>query len=421
MKNRGKDYVLDDAECLEIVKKKLSKDKMDNYSLVEYDVSPLDGGTGFMGQYFILKATVASSAPLRDRRIIRFFAKTPPPENSPQWLFNEEFGSFKKEVALYTEVFPEVLRGLDQYSIPECFFGLGGDVIVLEDMMPEGYTMKNKVVPFDFDHCAVVMKTLAKFHAKSMIFEELHKKNLLEEFSHCMHETLYSLNGRGQRGLQAAIDGALAMVDLLDTLDDVSKTKFKERIISMSRNHVQRLEPSKKMKNVLCHGDLWANNLLFKYGEEGSPEACCLIDFQLARYNPPSHDILCFFQFSTTRQLREEHGTELYKIYYDTLSRTLIDAGLDPAKILPLDVFLDSIEELRTFCMLHGVFNIPLMLLETQAIGNLFEKQSECVDALLFDDRRPLLVGSFNERKYYRERMTDALLELHDRLFGVKL
>ncbi|XP_015127860.1 uncharacterized protein LOC107048925 [Diachasma alloeum] len=416
MRNRNKDSVLDEAECLEIVRKKLLKEKMEDYSLVEYELVPMDGSTGFMGQYFTLKATVSSADSPPDTRIINFFTKIPPPEDSPQGEVNQEFGSFKKEVALYTELFPEVLRGLDQYSIPEYFFGLDGDVIVLEDMMAEGYTMKNKLDPFDFDHCKIVLTTLAKFHAKSMIFEELSEKNLLEEFPHCMHETLYSFKGRGHRGLQAAVGGALAMIDLLDSLGDTEKIKFKERIVSMAESHVERLGPSKKLKNVLCHGDLWANNLLFKYGEGGTPDACCLIDFQLARYNPPAHDILCFFQFSTTRQLREKHGPELFKIYHDHLSKTLTDAGLDPERIFPLKVFLDSIEELRTFCMLHGVLNTPLMLLEAQAIGNLFEGESENIDSLLFDDRRPLVLGQFHGRQNYRERMTEALLELHDRL-----
>ncbi|XP_063995221.1 uncharacterized protein LOC135172783 [Diachasmimorpha longicaudata] len=416
MKNRNEDGILDEAECLEIVEKKLVKEKMGNYSLVEYKLIPMDGSSGFMGQYFTLKATVSSRSSPPDTRTINFFVKIPPPADSPQGEFNNEFGSFKKEVALYTEVFPEVLRGLDRYSVPECFFGLDGDVIVLEDMMPAGYIMKNKLDPFDFDHCKVVLETLAKFHAKSIIFETLSKKSLLEEFPHCMHETLFSFDGRGQRGFQAAVAAALAMIDLLDSLDDAEKIKFKERIVSTAESHVERLMPSKKLINVLCHGDLWANNLLFKYGEGGRPDACCLIDFQLARYNPPAHDILCFLQFSTTRQLRERYGPELFKIYHDQLSKSLAHAGLDPEKIFPLKVFLDSVEELRTFCMLHGVLNTPLMLLEAQAIDNLFTGGNENVDSLLFNDRRPLVLGHFHGRQHYRERMTESFLELHDRL-----
>ena len=82
---------------------------------------------------------------------------------------------------------------------------------------------------------------------------------------------------------KAAVKGVISMVDLVNHLDDEQKTRFKEKITSLSADHKNKLLPSKKHRNVLCHGDLWANNVLFKYDTDGKPIACCLIDFQLAR------------------------------------------------------------------------------------------------------------------------------------------
>ena len=165
---------------------------MEHYNLVSYEVVPLSAVNGFMGQYFKLQATVAAD---QDTRRINFFTKLPPCESSPQHEFNQEMGSFRKEVALYTTVFPEVLAGLDKRCIPECFLGLEDTVIVLEDMEHSGFKMADKRVPFDYEHCAVMMRTMGKFHAKSIIFEELEKRSLHDEFSHCMHETLWPLKG----------------------------------------------------------------------------------------------------------------------------------------------------------------------------------------------------------------------------------
>lgn len=147
--------------------------------------------------------------------------------------------------------------------------------------MPSGFNMKNKHVPFDFDHCRIVMTTLAKFHARSIIFEEVHKKNIFEEFHHCMHEALWSRKGRGKRSFRAAVNGIIAMIDLLE-IDEGERRKFKKGVMELAKDHLERLEASKEFRNTICQGDLWANNLLFKYGD-GGPEACCLIDFQLAR------------------------------------------------------------------------------------------------------------------------------------------
>lgn len=234
-----------------------------------------------MGQYFTLKATVARPKSPLETKSINFFTKLPPPSTSPQYDFIQQCGTFKKEVALYTTVFPEVLDGLDNRCIPECFLGLEDDVIVLEDMAHSGYEMADKFKPFDFEHCKTLMKTLAGFHAKSLIFEELYQKNLHDEFSHCMQETLWPLKGgRGTAMFDAAVKGIVSMIDLIPDLNEKQREKFKAKVIDLTTGHAGKLLPSVKHKNVI---DLWANNILFKYDADEKPVECCLIDFQLAR------------------------------------------------------------------------------------------------------------------------------------------
>lgn len=134
------------------------------------------------------------------------------------------------------------------------------------------------------------------------------------------------------------------------------------------------------------------------------------------RYNPPAHDILCFFQFSTTRKLREDHSSELFQIYYDTFANCLISANLDPDVVFPAEDFHRSIEEMRTSCMLHGVLNTPVMLLDPKAVEKYFNQELGGLESLLFVDRTPLICGQFNEVELYRARMIDGLLELYDQL-----
>lgn len=285
MRNAPGAEVIGDEECFEIVRKKLRDDSIDDFRLVDYEVIPVDEVNGYMGQYFTLKTTVACPRSPTDRRVYNFFTKIPPPASSPQYDWNLEYGSFRKEVELYTTVFPEVLHGLEKRSIPECFLGQGNDIIVLEDMSEGGYVMTDKFVPFDLAHCLVIVRTLAKFHAKSIIYEELNGRSLHDEFSHCMHETLWPMReGMSRRMFDAAVKGVESLIDLMEEIDEQGRARFKRRIADMSRDHPKKLSPSVRFKNVLCHGDLWANNILFKYGDDGKPVACCLIDFQLARW-----------------------------------------------------------------------------------------------------------------------------------------
>lgn len=409
--------ILNDEECFSVIRKKLHRDSMEDFSLIEYEVVPIDGVNGYLGQYFTLKATVARPMTPLDTRNLNFFTKIPPPISSPQYEFMQQYGAFKKEVELYTRVFPEVLDGPEQKCIPECFLGLEDDVIVLEDMGHSGFTMTDKFQPFDFEHCEVLMKTLARFHAKSFIFEEQYKKNLHDEFSHCMQETLWpDKDGRSKAMFDAAVKGTVSIIEMMPDLNVEEKKVFKQKVIDISANHMGKLSPSSKHKNVLCHGDLWANNILYKYDKDKKPIECCLIDFQLARYNPPAHDILCFFQFTTNRELRRKHGDALLQIYYDSMSEALKEAGLDITTIFPQTEFLSSIEDLRTMCITHGVLNTPIMLLDPGAASKYFSEEPELLESVLYLDRTPLVCGQFENVPRYRERMLDGLLELRDRL-----
>ncbi|XP_076651913.1 uncharacterized protein LOC143358582 [Halictus rubicundus] len=419
MRNQSTEQILKDEECFEIIRKKLHRDAMEDFSLIKYEVVPIDEVNGFMGQYFSLKATVACPQSPLETKSINFFTKLPPPLTSPQYDFMKEYGSFKKEVDLYTTVFPEVLDGLDKRFIPECFLGLEDDVIVLEDMAHSGYEMTNKLKPFDLEHCKILMKTLAKFHAKSLVFEEVYQKNLHDEFSHCMQETLWPLkDGRAKAMFDAAVKGIVSTIDLMPELNEEQKAKFKAKVGELCVDHAGKLLPSTRHKNVLCHGDLWANNILFKYDEDEKPVECCLIDFQLARYNPPAHDVLCFLQFTTKRELREEHSGELFRVYHDTMSEVLKEANLDIEKLLPWDEFIQSIDDLRVMCITHGVLNIPIMLLEPEAASKYFSKEPELLESVLYVDRTPLIHEQLRDVPSYRERIMDALLELHDHVAG---
>ncbi|XP_053997128.1 uncharacterized protein LOC128886349 [Hylaeus anthracinus] len=419
MRNLSTQQILKDEECFEIIRKKLHKDSMEDFSLITYEVVPIDKVNGYMGQYFTLKATVACPQSPLETKNINFFTKIPPPTTSPQYDFIQQYGSFKKEVALYTTVFPEVLDGPDKRCIPECFLGVENDVIVLEDMANSGYEMTDKFKPFDLEHCKIFMKTIAKFHAKSFIFEEVYQKNLHEEFSHCMQETLWPLkDGRSKAMFEAAVKGIVSMVDEMTELSEDQREQFKKKMIDLSADHAGKLLPSSKHKNVLCHGDLWANNILFKYDEEDKPVECCLIDFQLVRYNPPAHDILCFLQFTTTRQQREERGEELFKIYHESMADALREANLDISQVFPWDEFIGTVEDLRLMCMIHGVLNIPIMLLEPSAASKYFADEPHLLENILYVDRTPLICEQLKSVPEYRARMLDALLELYDHVAG---
>ncbi|XP_043481016.1 uncharacterized protein LOC122510435 [Leptopilina heterotoma] len=419
--NEG-EKILEEKECLEIIKKKLAQESLNEFNLISHELVQIEEVKGYMGQYFTLSATIANTKSPKDVRKIKFFTKIPPPKDSPMYEFDKEMGAFKKEAAFYNHFLPKVLNGTDKKFIPDCFLCSRDEVIVLEDMTQIGFLPINKFVPFDFEHCRILIETLAKFHVKSFIFEEETKKNLQENFSHCMKESLWDLGKSKSKSLyDAAIKGAISLVDLIPGFDEKTKLIFKKKMKALSIERVVKLSPSVKHKNVYCHGDLWANNILFKYDENAKPVECCFVDFQHARYNPPAHDLLSAIHYTTTRKIRDEYSNRFYKIYYESLGNCLNCVEMEIEKIFPWEEFMKSVADQKIALLVFSVLNLPIMLLEPQAANKYFAENPELLKSVLYIDRTPLLCEQFQNLPIYRERIVEAYLDLYDYLDKIEL
>lgn len=67
---------------------------------------------------------------------------------------------------------------------------------------------------------------------------------------------------------------------------------------------------------VMNHGDLWINNLMFKADAEGSPIDVYMIDFQANFWGSPASDILYFLITSVEDSIKVKHFDELVQFYH---------------------------------------------------------------------------------------------------------
>lgn len=75
--------------------------------------------------------------------------------------------------------------------------------------------------------------------------------------------------------------------------------------------------------NVILHGDLWANNIMFKYDDNGEVEDTVLVDFQICYYGPPALDVTYCMYTSSHNDVSELDWDMLVQYYYDELRTTL--------------------------------------------------------------------------------------------------
>lgn len=76
--------------------------------------------------------------------------------------------------------------------------------------------------------------------------------------------------------------------------------------------------------NVLCHGDLWSNNAMFRYDDNGQITHTMLVDFQAGYWTSPLMDVVYALYTSSAASVNETNWDELMAVYQAHLERVLI-------------------------------------------------------------------------------------------------
>lgn len=128
----------------------------------------------------------------------------------------------------------------------------------------------------------------------------------------------------------------------------------------------------------LLHGDSWNNNILFRYPNENSeqPEEMLLIDWQIARYGHPSHDLGYFFFSSTSSAFRRKHLDTLFKEYYAVLKTALSKLSIDlDDEGYSREKFIDETKQRYILMMMIAFFILPILLDSSKAEDHTLKDQ----------------------------------------------
>ncbi|KAJ9585249.1 hypothetical protein L9F63_002949, partial [Diploptera punctata] len=175
---------------------------------------------------------------------------------------------FKREQDMYGHILNKMSQLLqnafpgdvEPFS-PKCYYA-SKSCLVMEDMNASGFKMEDRKLGLDLNQCLLVMRTIAKFHAASVI---LHEQNpsMFEELG-----TSFFCDDSISKYMRNMWPGfTRTLANEVATWGEEWHT-YSVKLRGLANNIMDRLKESSERQNnefnVLNHGDLWTNNMFAK-------------------------------------------------------------------------------------------------------------------------------------------------------------
>ncbi|KAH8350699.1 hypothetical protein KR084_004471 [Drosophila pseudotakahashii] len=306
----------------------------------------------------IYRAKVTFKRPDHPEQHILFIVKSIPRLDSVEFI--NDLQVYLKEKITYYEVLPrlELMMQCNRRFGPKLYQCIKKpeNTLVFEDLGQLGFEMASRELGLDEDHCQLVMERLAEFHATSMALSVL-DPHIFDTYS----DGMLSPKGLGKDGLLMKFFSGNGgeLHSLVSSWPGFERIAGKiGKYMENQRANLERSQaPLEKEIKVLNHGDLWVNNMLFKYDTARRPQDLILIDFQLSVWGSPGIDLNYFFYTSLTLDVLRHRRPQLLRTYHARLAKTLLDLDLG----VPVPSYEQILEEVHRreaygFFASYGIF-----------------------------------------------------------------
>ncbi|XP_065088833.1 uncharacterized protein LOC135710240 [Ochlerotatus camptorhynchus] len=280
----------------------------------------------------------------------------------------DELNAFHKEAEMFTTVIPQLSRiASDEFFAAKCFNAttVPERMLVFHDLKSLGYTMASRHAGLDFDHCALIMRKIGKFHASSMAFAK-QNMDLINKF---FHFNMFNPDAELRTDCISVVfeKGLGTLISVIEKNWIDFNPVILDKLKKLHPVYVQKLEACLTQKfedgfKVLNHGDLWCNNMLFKYeSNSGKVKDVVFVDYQLSYYSSPGVDLNYAISNCPNLETRAR-SNELINIYHQALSETLTSIGY--SKIPTLADVQHEIKRMEFFALVSVVSILPITMME---------------------------------------------------------
>jgi len=172
-------------------------------------------------------------------------------------------------------IMPAVYRLLDDKSPGEfqpytarCLYyhtGPPATTIVLDDLKEQGFRLADRTDGLDMQHCLLVMKALAQSHAASAVLH-VKKPEIFKFYS----ESFYCERQCNiiELVFQNTLKSLAKEVENWPLFNDRFACKLHRLADKAVDLFIKLLQRDDNDFNTLVHGDLWLNNMMFRYSDD---------------------------------------------------------------------------------------------------------------------------------------------------------
>uniref|UniRef100_A0A1Y9IVG8 CHK domain-containing protein n=1 Tax=Anopheles minimus TaxID=112268 RepID=A0A1Y9IVG8_9DIPT len=328
--------------------------------------------------------------------------------------------AFRKESETFQHLLPEFSRlvsatGKEQFGA-KCYYATTEPVrtIVFEDLKALGFRMCDRTKGgLDYEHMALVMRKIAKLHAASMLYAKQspdHERRLITRYAYGLHNPLEKPeDSRILEALQKGLDKFISVASGWSELDpavlrqlELIRPTFKERIADC----VKPLQPSARYK-ALNHGDLWSNNMMFRYENETTVREIMLVDYQISTYGSPGLDLVYTLYNCPHRDIRLDRREDLLKEYHQVLRDTLKRNGYE--RVPSFEDVKEEFTRNEFYGLVCAVTFLPIMVMERSTDLDL------SFDAFFKEGHGELIRDAQYNGTMFRQAVVPILHNLHAR------
>lgn len=412
------DKFLSDKQCQQILQNRFQTQEI---KLIDYELKPIsENAEGYMGQHFNLIITYELNG--KTLKEMLFMKRKPTIETIKEMTNDTRL--YKKEILFYDVLLPRFAsKGYNTNFAAKSYFCIPDEAIIVENLLNKGYKLLERNQMFDMPKMKCVLRALALYHGAGFAYEKSKSAEIgkaykfTDDFAEILQERFYCqflehapVSIKFWEGCKKTISSLIKILPK----DEEYKKAFLEMFLNYPLSKIFADEA--KFAMTCGHGDLWSNNMMFKF-DGNTPTECCLVDFQLVRYFYPAFDVLLSIYGNVDAAFRKKHIEEIYDFYYETLAGVVENYGHKINDIMTRDDFRKSINLVKPECLLQVAFTDVIIFIPKEELNTTIQKDDDTLDTLMYNNSE-IAVKMFKENGDFRKRITDILEDIYEAMLA---